>query len=267
MLLVEVIGLWIELFQIVLEAIKGLQKECVAIFITSDKCYDNIERNYGSRETDRLGGKDPYSGSKGAAELVINSYVQSFFNKSESNVRVGVGRAGNVIGGGDWAPYRVVPDCVKAWSDNRSAEIRNPNATRPWQHVLEPLSGYITLALALSKKPDLNGEAFNFGPPADQNHSVKELVDEMSNYWSGSKWINKSKNSSVTYEAGLLKLNCEKALNTLGWKASLDFKETAQWTADWYRSYYKKGPEASWHVTKDQIIEYIKLASERKVLK
>ena len=120
----------------ILESLRRMNNKCVAIFITSDKCYDNVEWPYGYRENDKLGGKDPYSGSKGAAELLIRSYAESFFKSSKSNIRVAVGRAGNVVGGGDWAPYRIIPDCARSWSKGEKLEIRNPNATRPWQHVL-----------------------------------------------------------------------------------------------------------------------------------
>ena len=247
----------------ILEALRRINHKCTAVMITSDKCYDNVERTYGYRETDRLGGKDPYSGSKGAAELVIRSYVQSFFNKPESNVRVAVGRAGNVVGGGDWAPYRIVPDCVRSWSINKNPEIRSPLATRPWQHVLEPLSGYLSLSCALSQNDELNGEAFNFGPPANQNHTVKELVNEITAYWPGSQWVDKSAENNTPHEAGLLQLNCDKALHILGWQATLNFKETAKWTADWYRAYYTKSPEAALEKTTSQIKEYIDLAKQR----
>ncbi len=158
----------------ILQALRGLEKACTAVFITSDKCYDNVEWEWGYRETDALGGPDPYSASKGAAELAIRSYVRSYF-PADGNIRIGVGRAGNVIGGGDWALDRIVPDCVRAWSRGENVELRNPAATRPWQHVLEPLSGYLNLALALKKDNKLHGEPFNFGPPAQQNHSVGEL--------------------------------------------------------------------------------------------
>jgi len=251
----------------ILDALRRSNNECTAVMITSDKCYDNVEWTYGYRETDRLGGQDPYSGSKGAAELVIRSYVESFFKKPRSNVHVAVGRAGNVIGGGDWAPYRIVPDCVRSWSKNEKMEIRSPFATRPWQHVLEPLSGYLSLACALSKNDDLNGEAFNFGPPAHQNHTVKELVNEIITHWPGSKWMDKSAKNKAPQEAGLLKLNCDKALHTLGWKATLDFKETAQWTADWYRTYYEKGSELAAEITDNQIIEFMNLAKQRDSFK
>ena len=247
----------------ILDALKRINNECIAVMITSDKCYDNVEKTHGYRETDRLGGKDPYSGSKGAVELIIRSYVESFFKKTESNVQVAVGRAGNVIGGGDWAPYRIVPDCVRSWSKNKKAVIRNSFATRPWQHVLEPLSGYISLALALSKNTNLNGEAFNFGPPAGQSHTVEELVNEIIAHWPGSEWESKSGENNAPYEAGLLQLNCDKALHTLDWQATLNFKETAQWTAEWYRTFYKRGTKEAIETSTNQIKEYMNLAKER----
>ena len=251
----------------VLDALRRTNHKCTAIMITSDKCYDNVEWTYGYRETDRLGGKDPYSGSKGAAELVIRSYVESFFKKSESNVRVGIGRAGNVIGGGDWAPHRIIPDCVRAWSEGTKPEIRSPFATRPWQHVLEPLSGYISLAIALSKNNNLNGEAFNFGPPAHQNHTVKELVNEIITHWKGLEWLDKSDENTAAPEAGLLKLNCDKALHSLEWQATLNFKETAKWTGDWYRIFYEKGSVAANELTNKQIQDYMAIATERNTFK
>ena len=140
-----------------LNALRSLKKSVVAIMITSDKAYDNLEWVWGYRETDRLGGKDPYSASKGMAELVIRTYVESFFNSSDSNIRVGITRAGNVIGGGDWALDRIVPDCMRAWSLNKTVDIRSPQATRPWQHVLEPLSGYLALASELEKNKQFHG--------------------------------------------------------------------------------------------------------------
>jgi len=160
----------------VLDALRSLNKKVVAIMITSDKAYDNVEWVWGYRETDRLGGKDPYSASKGMAELAIRTYVESFFNKPNSNVRLGIARAGNVIGGGDWAIDRIVPDCMQAWSSGRVVDIRSPQATRPWQHVLEPLSGYLTLADSLAQSDVKHGEAYNFGPSADVNYPVSELM-------------------------------------------------------------------------------------------
>ena len=247
----------------ILDALRRTNHKCTAVMVTSDKCYDNVERDYGYNEEDRLGGKDPYSGSKGAAELVIKSYVQSFFINTGSNVQVAVGRAGNVIGGGDWAPYRIIPDCVRSWAVNKKPEIRSPFATRPWQHVLEPLSGYLSLAYALSKNHGLNGEAFNFGPLVNQNHTVEELVNEMIIHWPGSEWQNKSADNKTPHEAGLLQLNCDKAQKILEWRATLNFKETALWTSEWYREYYNKGSKYALEVTVNQIEEYMNFAKQR----
>ena len=251
----------------ILEGLRISNHNCVAVMITSDKCYDNVEWKYGYRETDVLGGKDPYSGSKGAAELVIKSYFNSFFNKDDSNIRLGVGRAGNVIGGGDWASHRIVPDCVSLWSENKSPNVRSPYSTRPWQHVLEPLSGYLTLASKLQSNKNLNGEPFNFGPPANQNFTVEELVDEMILHWPNAKWKNSSTDNQFPNEAGLLKLNCDKALHGLGWQATLDFHETAKWTADWYREYYENGKEKAQKFSSKQITEFMQKADERNSFK
>ena len=246
----------------VLEALRTLGKPCTAVMITSDKCYDNVEWLWGYRETDALGGPDPYSASKGAAELVIRSHVKSFFPKG-GNVRIAVGRAGNVIGGGDWAASRIVPDCVRAWAQGDCVELRNPHSTRPWQHVLEPLSGYLKLAAALYQRPELHGEPFNFGPPANQNHTVLELVDEMSRHWPEVLWKDVSGNSSGPYESGLLKLNCDKALHILKWHASMTFVETVRMTAEWYRAYYEK-PQSIAEVTFAQLREYEALVRARE---
>ena len=251
----------------ILDALRRTNHNCTAMMITSDKCYDNVEKDSGYLETDRLGGKDPYSGSKGAAELAIRSYVQSFFKQPESNVRVAVGRAGNFIGGGDWAPYRIIPDCVRSWSNNEKPEIRSRLSTRPWQHVLEPLSGYLSLACALSENDSLNGEAFNFGPPANQNHTVEELVIELTNHWPGAGWTGKSKNNDLPHEAGLLNLNCDKALDTLSWKATLNFEETARWTGEWYQTFYEKGSKEAADLTMNQIKAYMNLAHARNSFK
>ena len=166
-----------------LESLRISNHQCTAIIITSDKAYDNVEQIWGYKENDPMGGKDIYSGSKGAAELIFKSYYHSFFKSEESSVRLAVARAGNVIGGGDWAQDRIVVDCVEAWSEPKSVEIRSPGATRPWQHVLEPLSGYLNLGQALYNDRGLNGESFNFGPRAEQNHTVVELLKDLSEYW------------------------------------------------------------------------------------
>jgi CDP-glucose 4,6-dehydratase len=237
-----------------LEALRPLKKKCAVVLITSDKCYDNVEWVWGYRESDSLGGPDPYSASKGAAEFVIRSHVKSFF-PIEGFVRFAVGRAGNVIGGGDWAPDRIVPDCVRSWSKGETVQLRNPQATRPWQHVLEPLSGYLTLATELYKNAVLHGEPFNFGPPANQNHTVVKLVQAMSGHWAKVRWVDISASEEHPHESGLLKLNCDKALHHLHWQAILSFEETVRMTAEWYRSYYEN-PSAIREVTLSQISKY-----------
>jgi CDP-glucose 4,6-dehydratase len=244
----------------ILEALRYLDKKVVAVMITSDKAYDNVEWVWGYRETDRLGGKDPYSASKGMAELAIRSYVDSFFNTSNSNVRVGIARAGNVIGGGDWAVDRIVPDCMEAWANAETVDIRNPQATRPWQHVLEPLSGYLCLAENLYLDNRHHGEAYNFGPSADQNYPVSKLIDEMSKYWNKIKWNNISNNEGRVHEAGLLKLNCDKALFDLQWHSALQFEETVRMTVEWYKAYYQNENQSMYNFTISQIEAYTEAA-------
>jgi len=249
----------------VLEALRKLDEPCSVVIITSDKCYDNVEWVWGYRETDALGGPDPYSASKGAAELAIRSYIKSYFPKATSKVRIAAARAGNVIGGGDWAVDRIVPDCVKAWSGNHEVELRNPHSTRPWQHVLEPLSGYLNLAIALSQQPELHGEPFNFGPQAQQNHSVLELVQQMGKYWDKVRWKDVSQSVSGPYESGLLKLNCDKALHYLNWHAVMGFDETVRMTTEWFRTYYEEPAQIS--VTTDsQIDAYTAIAKQQGLL-
>jgi CDP-glucose 4,6-dehydratase len=248
----------------VLEALRELKDPCVAVLITSDKCYDNVEWVWGYRETDGLGGKDVYSGSKGAAELVIKSYLYSFFTPDKSPVRLGIGRAGNVIGGGDWAKDRIVADIYRAWSEDRIVEIRSPSATRPWQHVLEPLSGYLNLGHVLADCSDLHGEAFNFGPRAEQNRTVVGLLTDLSKHWGFAK---AEEAYQVTgnipfHEAGLLKLNCDKALYHMRWEPTLDYAETVDFIAKWYTAYYRGGKEMA-RLTSEQLSLYVDYAQAR----
>ncbi len=243
----------------ILEALRALEKPCVAVIITSDKCYDNVEWVWGYRETDALGGPDPYSASKGAAELAIRSHVKSYFPAGNSKVRIASARAGNVIGGGDWAADRIVPDCVRAWSRGDVVQLRNPHATRPWQHVLEPLGAYLALAAALKQQPTLHGESFNFGPPAQQNHSVLLLVEQMAKHWNKVRWEDVSKSAQGPYESGLLKLNCDKALHALHWRAVMGFEDTVRMTAQWYETFYQNPAQIA-QVTARQVQEYSELA-------
>jgi CDP-glucose 4,6-dehydratase len=249
----------------ILDSLRRLKKNVIAIMITSDKAYDNVEWPWGYRETDSLGGKDPYSASKGMAELAIRSYVESFFKDPSSNVRVGITRAGNVIGGGDWAKDRVIPDSVVAWSKSKIVELRSPNATRPWQHVLEPLSGYLLLGSSLLSSDKYHGQAYNFGPSSSHNYSVGQLITEMSKSWDQAKWRDISKSQDHAHEAGLLKLNCDKALFDLEWRPVLDFQETVRMTAEWYKYYYRDIGISMYDFTVVQIQDYVKAAQLREI--
>lgn len=220
----------------VLEAVRHTDSVQQLIMITSDKCYHNVEWSHGYRENDRLGGKDPYSASKACAEIAIHSYWQSYYQDSDKQLVSA--RAGNVIGGGDWAPSRVVPDCMRAWSQQQGIALRAPHATRPWQHVLEPLSGYLHLGAQLASNPKLSGQAFNFGPNQTCNHSVLALVQAMQQHWPGAQYHDESAHGALN-EAGLLKLSCDKALHHLSWHASCTFDETVALTVDWYHQYYQ----------------------------
>jgi CDP-glucose 4,6-dehydratase len=245
-----------------LEALRILNFPCTSIIITSDKCYDNVEQVWGYKEDDQMGGKDIYSGSKGAAELIIKSYYHSFF-QSGSKVRIAIGRAGNVIGGGDWAKDRIVVDCMQSWSEGESVEIRSPDATRPWQHVLEPLSGYLNLGAKLYQDDSLHGSAFNFGPKAEQNRTVKELLEDLSKYWDFNCF---EEAYTVTdnipfHEAGLLKLICDKSLFYLKWQATLDYEKTIEFVSKWYYSFYKENINM-YQLTNEQIEKYELFAKE-----
>jgi len=248
-----------------LDALRTLENPVSAVMITSDKAYHNKEWVWGYRETDRLGGKDPYSASKGMAELAIRSYVDSCFDNKDSNVRVGITRAGNVIGGGDWAADRIVPDCIRAWALNKAVDIRSPKSTRPWQHVLEPLSGYLVLGAQLFQRPDKHGQAYNFGPPAHQNHPVSELINQMGKYWNHVRWNDVSTSQKHVQEAGLLKLNCDKALSDLSWLPALQFQETVRLTIEWYKTYYQNPKESMYEFTIKQIKHYTNLARKRSI--
>jgi CDP-glucose 4,6-dehydratase len=234
----------------------------VAVLITSDKAYRNDEWCWGYRETDALAGKDPYSGSKSCADLVAHSYFHSYLRNGPT--RVATARAGNVIGGGDWADDRIVPDCIRAWSNGQPAAIRSPQATRPWQHVLEPLSGYLALGAALwHRQHDLHGEAFNFGPDARVDQTVAQLLDEMQKHWPDGHWGVPQGCEQGGHEAMLLKLSCDKALFHLKWRAVLDFRETVGLTVDWYRA-WKLGAEDMYAYTVAQIAHYCELAGKRE---
>ena len=251
----------------VLEALRILNPDCVVVMITSDKCYENVEWVWGYKETDHLGGRDIYSGSKGAAEVIIHSYYYSFFRGTDCKVKLATGRAGNVIGGGDWAKDRIVVDCMRNWSEGRAVEIRSPAATRPWQHVLEPLSGYLTLGAALYENPELSGESFNFGPRSEQNRTVLELLSDLSKHWDfeqAEQAYNVTGNIPF-HEAGLLKLNCDKALFHLRWEANLQYVDCVRLVSDWYYKYYKHSADM-YELTIAQIAEYEEQAIARSLV-
>ena len=220
----------------VMEALRLLTKPCAAVLITTDKCYENREWVHGYREEDPLGGYDPYSSSKAAAEIAIASWRRSFFDGHP--VRIASVRAGNVIGGGDWAQDRIIPDCIRALQQGQAIPVRNKISTRPWQHVLDPLSGYLWLAAVLSR-PELRpypaslfASAFNFGPNLDSNRTVAEIVTEVLRHWPG-RWEDKS-NPNAVHEAKLLNLTVDKAYHLLGWKPVWGFPQAVAATVSWY---------------------------------
>lgn len=246
----------------ILDLIRNQDTVEAAVLITSDKAYRNDEWCWGYRETDSLGGHDPYSSSKSCADLAATSFFESFLSKS--NTRIAIARAGNVIGGGDWAADRIVPDCVRAWSKGEIVSIRSPLATRPWQHVLEPLGGYLLLgAKLLLNQPNLDGEAFNFGPDSTVNQTVSELLQEMSVHWPGVKWEVPQGFESEGKEANLLKLSCDKVLFYLKWQAVLDFEETIKFTVDWYRNWLESDLNI-YEFTLSQINQYCKTAASKR---
>jgi CDP-glucose 4,6-dehydratase len=219
----------------VLEALRGFEHPCAAVLITTDKCYENREQPRGYREDDPLGGHDPYSASKATAEIAISSYRRSFFQGHP--VKPASVRAGNVIGGGDWAADRIVPDCIRALQKKLPVPVRNQVATRPWQHILEPLSGYLWLGAKLSRLKtgdDRLCSAFNFGPRREANRTVRELVEEILRHWPGT-WMDQS-NPRAVHEAKLLHLETTKALRLLQWKPVWTFSETIAQTVVWYRA-------------------------------
>ena len=247
----------------VLEALRHVQHPCVAIIITSDKCYDNVEWVWGYKESDPMGGKDIYSGSKGAAELIFKSYYHSFFKNSD-HIKIASARAGNVIGGGDWAKDRIVPDCVRSWSKMEVVTIRSPKSTRPWQHVLEPLSGYLALGVTLLKEDKLSGESYNFGPASEQNCHVEKLLRDLSAHWdfTDQNEAYQAVENKNFHEAGLLKLNCDKALYDLSWLPTLSYEDVVSLTSKWYYSFYKNEVDA-FQLTTSQIAIYESLATSK----
>jgi CDP-glucose 4,6-dehydratase len=245
------------------EAVRETPSVKVAINVTSDKCYDNKEWVWGYRENDPMGGKDPYSASKGCAELITTSYAHSFFNK-EGACLIASGRAGNVIGGGDWAENRIVADYFKAVKAGEKLIVRNPYATRPWQHVLEPLSGYLNLGAALFNKGKKYAGGWNFGPEDTANYSVKELIDEMLKIDASGGYTH-PETTDKPHEAVLLKLDISKAVNELKWRPVLSFIETVEFTVKGYQDDMQQKKDML-NCRIRQIQEYTNKAAGKKIM-
>ena len=243
----------------VLEAARHAGGVKAALIITSDKCYENTEPARAYAEGDALGGHDPYSSSKACAEIVTAAYRRSFFSLAEAGgTAIATARAGNVIGGGDWADDRLVADMVRAFTSSRRVKLRYPAATRPWQHVLDPLDGYLTLLEELCNAGTQFTEAWNFGPDAAGERRVDAVADAMSRLWGdGAGW--EIDTGTDSYEAQRLALDCSKARARLGWAPRLDFAKSLEWTAHWYKSYFGGGDARE--LSRTQINRYMKLAS------
>ena len=219
----------------ILLSLSELKKKCVGVLITSDKCYKNLERLKGYSEDDILGGEDPYSASKASSEILFNSFFKTFILNKNPYLRVATARAGNVIGGGDWTQMRLIPDCMKKWLYNKTVIIRKPKATRPWQHVLEALNGYLLLASKMSSSKRLNGESFNFSSNKIKNESVINFIKNIKLLWPNIKW--KVIKEKKFHESKLLQLNNTKAKKKLKWSAKLNLKETIVYLVDWYKKF------------------------------
>ena len=249
----------------VFEAARSCQSVKAIVNITSDKAYENLELDVAYKEIDRMGGYDPYSASKGAAELVTNCYRNSFFNVNEfgkkHNTLLASARAGNVIGGGDWAEDRLIPDIIKASVLNRPVRIRRPNATRPWQHVLEPLSGYLLLGQKLLEEKKEFADGWNFGPTDNETLKVEEVLLLMKNNWDSLQYFIESSDDNL-HEANLLRLNCEKANAFLNWFPVWDMQTAIEKTAIWYKNYYYNNNI----ITYEQLLEYVNVAQTKEII-
>ena len=235
-----------------LDAVRNCDSVCSLVYITSDKCYENLEWIWGYRENDRVGGHDPYSASKGAAEVIFSAYSRSYFS-SRPTLGAVTTRAGNVIGGGDWAEDRIIPDCIRAIENDTPIEIRNPLATRPWQHVLEPLSGYLLLAAQLRNEPERYSGAWNFGPSSSEVRTVHEVANKIVAHMGRGKVVITG-SADQHHEAMLLQLNCDKAYQELSWQPRWHVEETLAATAEWYKVILEGGDAEK--ITREQLRNY-----------
>jgi CDP-glucose 4,6-dehydratase len=229
------------------------------VMVTSDKCYRNNEWVWGYRETDELGGDDPYSASKACAEHAIRAYTESFFRRPGSAAVASV-RAGNVVGGGDWSPYRLVPDCIRSLREDKTITLRNPDATRPWQFVLDPLAGYMRLAVRLWEEGPRFAGAWNFGPPADNTNTVERGAREIVSRW-GAGQI-EVKRTSPFQEHALLQLDCTKARELLAWRPQVGFRKTMELTADWYKAQHASADKNMFELSCRQIRQFEELMTQ-----
>lgn len=243
----------------ILNSLKSLKKKCTAVLITSDKCYLNQEISRGYNETDKLGGDDFYSASKASAEILINAFYKSYIKNKNSKLRICTARAGNVVGGGDWSKNRLIPDTVKQWSQNKKVILRNPKSTRPWQHVLEALNGYLMLAYTLSKNKKLNGKSFNFSNDKIKNFTVLNFIERMSYLWPRAKWVLKKEKKFK--ETNLLQLSNLKSKKTLKWKNILSLNETINFTSSWYFDFYNSRKKSI--LTFQQIHKFMDLIKKK----
>ncbi|WP_420316814.1 CDP-glucose 4,6-dehydratase [Ekhidna sp.] len=242
----------------VLEAIRKTKSVKTGIMITTDKCYENKEQIWGYRESDPMGGHDPYSSSKGACEIAISSWRRSFFNPEDYKKHgkaIASVRAGNVIGGGDWSVDRLIPDCIKSIQASRVIEIRNPMATRPWEHVLDPLSGYLLLGQKMAEDPIHFSEGWNFGPDSNSIVTVKEIAEKLVAFHGSGKLSINTKLADL-HEANLLSLDVTKARVKLGWKPKLSIDDAIRFTADWYKN---ANAETAYSICSRQIEEFLKI--------
>lgn len=240
----------------VMEAIRATRSVKVAVMITTDKCYENAEQLWGYRENEPMGGYDPYSSSKGCAEIAISSWRRSFFNPANYDIHgksIASVRAGNVIGGGDWAKDRIIPDCIRALEGNESIDIRSPKSIRPWQHVLEPLSGYMLLAKKMWESPTEYCEGWNFGPKLESVANVWDIAEHVIECYCEGELCDCSDPNSL-HEAKLLMLDISKAYFRLGWQPKLNLTQTVQLTVDWYKRYRN---ECVYKLCVEQISKYI----------
>lgn len=240
-----------------LEGVTHLNKKCTVVVVTTDKVYRNKEQDILYKEEDSLGGYDPYSASKACAELVVSSFRDSFFNTANYNQHqkaVGSARAGNVIGGGDWSKDRLIPDIVRALTQSKTIEVRNPKSVRPWQHVLEPLSGYLLFAAMLDNNPAGFSKAYNFGPLPEDHLTVESLVKSAIELWQQGSWKDIS-NPEDLHEAALLKLDITKVMKELKWHPKLNSRQAIEWTINWYKQPFDTLAD----YTFSQIREYLSL--------